>query len=337
MAVDNQNLRLTASEITNLWTAYMNDSGAICQLKYFEEKCEDTDIKPIIQHAIALSQSHLDKITEIFNGDNYPVPYGFKIEEDVDLTAGRLFSDVFVLYYLEHLGILGLNTYSMSLPYSPREDVHTFFSECLAESDQLLKQAKDVLLEKGVYNKGSYLSTPDEVDFVKKQNFLSGYFGDKRPLTGPEITNLNGNYQRNALGTAMLIGFSQVANKKEVREFCVRGKEIAQKHCDIFSSILSESDVNVPSSFETEVTDATTYVFSDKLMMYYTTTLIAVGVAYYGASMSMSPRRDLVVQYDRLLHEILLYAEDGAELMIKHGWLEEPPRALDRDELAKKK
>jgi len=28
-------------------------------------------------------------------------------------------------------------------------------------------------------------------------------------------------------------------------------------------------------------------------------------------------------------------AEDGAKLMIENGWLEQPPQATDRDELAK--
>ncbi|WP_411954944.1 DUF3231 family protein [Alkalibacillus sp. S2W] len=55
MAVDNQNARLTASEITNLWTTYMNDSGAICQLKFFEEKCEDEDIKTVVDFIMNLA------------------------------------------------------------------------------------------------------------------------------------------------------------------------------------------------------------------------------------------------------------------------------------------
>ncbi|WP_411955554.1 DUF3231 family protein [Alkalibacillus sp. S2W] len=294
-------------------------------------------MKTVIQQAITLSESHIDKITEIFNQENYPIPHGFKIEEDVDLTATRLFTDSFVLNYLEQLGILGLNTYSMSLPYSPREDVYNFFSNCLQESDQLLRQATDLLMEKGIFNRGSYLPVPEGIDFVQKQSFLTGYFGNKRPLTGPEITNLEGNYKRNALGTAILIGFSQVANSKEVREYCLRGKEIAKKHCEIFGSVLGDNDIDIPPTSETEVTDSTTYTFSDKLMMFYTTSLIAISVGYYGASMSMSPRRDVAVHYDRLIHETLLYAEDGANIMIKHGWLEEPPRALDREELAKKK
>ena len=46
------------------------------------------------------------------------------------------------------------------------------------------------------------------VDFVQKQSFLTGYFGDRRPLLAVEIGNLHFNAERNALRMAMIIGFS---------------------------------------------------------------------------------------------------------------------------------
>lgn len=39
--------------------------------------------------------------------------------------------------------------------------------------------------------------------------------------------------------------------------------------------------------------------------------------------------------YARLTMEIGNYSMDGAKLLIKNGWLEEPPMNADRDELAK--
>ncbi|WLD94001.1 DUF3231 family protein [Alkalihalobacillus sp. AL-G] len=336
MATEGKKLKLTSAEITNIWTAYMNDTAALCQLQYFIEKVEDQEIKPVIQYAIELSETHIKKLHKIFNNEDYPVPYGFKLEEDVDTTAPRLYSDSFVLNYLDQMGKVGLNSYSMCLSFSVREDIYDYFSECLAESDKLLKKANDVLLSKGLYIRSPYLPIPSHIDFVKKQKFMNGYLGERRPLAGPEITNLYANFQRNALGAATLIGFTQVAKGKDVRKFLVRGKEIASKHCEVFSSILREDDITVPMSWDTEVTDSTTYTFSDKIMMFYTTSLISLSVAYYGASMSMSPRRDIGTQYTRMNQEILLFAEDGANIMIKNGWLEEPPRALDRNELAKK-
>ncbi|WP_085520945.1 DUF3231 family protein [Tuberibacillus sp. Marseille-P3662] len=332
-----KNVKLTSVEITELWTAYMNDTALTCQFQQFLAKVEDEEIRPLIQQALDLAQGNIKTLTEIFNKEDYPIPYGFKMDEDVNVTAPRLFSDTYVLNYLHQGAQITLQAYSISLSLAVRADVYSYFNECISQLTDFLREVKEVLLTKGLYMRSPYLPTPETYDFVKSQSFLTGYFGEKRPLTGTEIANLYANFQRNALGVATMIGYSQVAKSKEVRKFLVRGKELAQKHCEVFGSIMREDDIPVPMTFDTEVTDSTTYTFSDKLMMFYCTSLIALSVGYYGSSMAMSPRRDLGVQYSRLVAEILKYADDGAKLMIKHGWMEEPPRALDRDELAKKK
>lgn len=328
--------RLTSAEITNLWATYMNDSGSICHLTYYLYTVKDTEIKSVIQYALDISQLHVDTITQILTQEGYPVPHGFKLNEDVDVTAPRLFSDTYYLNNVNQLGKIGLNAYSTTLPVAVRDDVYSFFSQCLSESDKLIKQTNDILLAKGLYIRSPYLPIPESYDFVKQKSFLAGFFGEKRPLTGTEITNLYTNFQRNALGVATLIGYSQVAQDEEVTQFLLRGKQIANKHCEIFGSLLKESDLPCPMTWDTEVTDSTTYTFSDRKMMFYTTTLIALSIGYYGGSMSVSPRRDIGVMYSRLVAEIVKYADDGAKIMIKNGWMEEPPRALDRDELSKK-
>ncbi|SHN28305.1 DUF3231 family protein [Gracilibacillus kekensis] len=337
MKLDGKVIRLTSAEITQLWNTYMNDSGTICHLEHELNHVEDEQIKPILQHALAISKSHIKKITELFNAEGYPVPHGFKLDEDVNVTAPKLFSDVYTLIAANYLGKMGLNAYSMALPVVHRSDVYAFFSDCLRESVEIIRKSNELLLSKGLYIKSPYLPTPENFDFVKDKSFLAGYFGEKRPLIGAEITNLYTNFQRNALGSATMMGYSQVANNSDVTEFILKGKEIAQKHCEIFESYLNENDLPSPVRWDTEVTDSTAYTFSDRKMMFYSTTLTAISIGYYGASISMSPRRDIGIMYSRLVAEILKYADDGAKLMIKHGWLEEPPRALDRDELAKKK
>jgi hypothetical protein len=35
------------------------------------------------------------------------------------------------------------------------------------------------------------------------------------------------------------------------------------------------------------------------------------------------------------LAEVGQYAEDGANLLIKHGWMEQPPQSVDSNELIK--
>lgn len=330
-------LKLTSAEISNLLSTYMNDSGNICHLNHDLNNVADKETKVLLQAALAISKSHITAISTILNEENYPIPHGFKLDEDVSVTAPRLFSDTYLLLNINQLGKMGLQAYSMALPIATRDDVYTFFSTCLRESDDLIRKSNTLLLSKGLYDKSPYLPLPNDFTFVEKKSFLAGYFGEKRPLIGTEITNLYANFKRNALGSATMIGYSQVASKSDVAAFILRGKEIAQKHCEVLGSFLKENDLSIPVTWETEVTDSTKYTFSDRKMLFYVTVLTGMSTAFYGASIALSPRRDIGVMYSRLTAEVLKYADDGAKMMIKYGWMEEPPRSLDRDELAKKK
>ncbi|MBT2738205.1 DUF3231 family protein [Bacillus sp. ISL-7] len=328
-------VRLTSAEITSLWASYINDTAISSKFKYFLAKVEDEEIRPLIEQAFDIAQGNLKTLTEIFNKERYPIPYGFKLNEDADVSAPRLYSDSYTLHYLHQAAQIALQGYSMYLSLSVRADIYSYFNECISQLTRFLRVVKELLLSKGLYIRSPYLPIPDDIDFVKRQSFLKGFFGEKRPLTGTEITNLFANFQRNAFGVATLIGFSQVAQSKKVAEYLIRGKEIAKKHCEIFGTILKEDDLPVPMTWDTEVTESTTYTFSDKLMMFYTTSLIALSIGFYATSMAMSPRRDLGLHYVRLSAEIAKFAEDGANILIKNGWLEQPPMTSDRDELAK--
>lgn len=334
--MDRQPIRLTSAEITSLWTSYMNDSAIKCTFMYFLSKVEDEEIRPLVQHALDITNGNLKTLIEIFNKEQFPIPHGFDSKQDVVVTAPRLYSDAYVLNYLHMSAQIALQGYSLNLSLAVRKDVYSHFNECITQLTLFLREVKELLLSKGLYIKSPYLPIPDNIDFVKKQSFLTGFFGEKRPLLGIEITNLYNNFQRNAFGVATLIGFSQVAQSKEVVNFMIRGKEIAKKHCESIAVILSDNDIPVPTTWDTEITESIVPTFSDKIMMFYTTGLIALSVGYYGASTGSSPRKDLGVLYGRLSAEILLYAEDGANIMIKNGWLEQPPKAPDREELAKK-
>jgi hypothetical protein len=41
----------------------------------------------VIEHALDLSKEHIKKLTSVFTEENHAIPYGFKVEEDVDLTC----------------------------------------------------------------------------------------------------------------------------------------------------------------------------------------------------------------------------------------------------------
>lgn len=326
---------LTSAEKGNLWTSYQNDSMAICGIHYFLQNIVDEDIRAVLEYALDISRQHVKKVKKIFSQENYPIPQGFT-EHDVNLNAPRLFSDKLYLLYILNMGKFGLSSYSLALSLSSRNDVINYYSTCLEETTKLHNWSKKVAIQKGVYNFPPKMPKPDHIDFVKKQSFLSGWFGDRRPLLGVEIGNLVFNAKRNSLGQALITGFSQVAESSEVRNYLERGREIAGKHLEVFSSMLNKNHLSATENLTAEVSDSSTPPFSDKLMMYHITALIASAMGQYGVSAAASPRHDISVTYARLVAEISHYSEDGANLMIENGWVEQPPQAADRQDLAKK-
>ncbi len=312
----------------------MNDTLAISVFNHYLQHVDDNEIRSILEFALQLSESHVQKITEIFKKEQVAIPLGFT-EKDVNLQAPRLYNDMFYLTYVYNQAKLGLHSYTVALSTSARADIRQFYSENNLTSTELFNRSSDLLLKKGIFLRAPFIPMPEKVEFVQHQGFLSG-FGDKRPLNSIEISNIFFNLIRNITGVTQLIGFSQVAQSQEVRDYMVRGKEIAQKHVQIFNTLLTENDLPAPNLWDTP-RDSSVVTFSDKLIMSHVEAMNAAGIGYYGVSLGSSPRKDLGVDYSRLMLEIAQYAEDGANIMIKNGWMEKPPQAPDRQAIAKNK
>ncbi len=327
-------IKLTSGELAVLWGSYQNDSLGICTISYFLKVVEDPDIRSLLAYALDLSKKHIGMITDIFKGESLPIPLGFTMQ-DVNLNAPRLYSDTFMLYYIQNMGSIGIISYSVALPNSARKDIREFYTSCLGSSAELFNQASNVMQEKGLFIRSPYIPYPSQVEFIHKQNFLSGWVGNQRPLTSIEISFLFFNLYRNTLGASLITGFSQVAKSKEVRLYMVRGVEIAKHHSAVFSKFLSESNLLTPMTWDIMPLTSKEAPFSDKLMMYHTAALNNSGIGYYGSSFAGSARRDLAGAYSRLIIEVGEFAEDGVNIMIDNGWLEKPLSAPDRKNLAK--
>ncbi|WP_160718815.1 DUF3231 family protein [Bacillus sp. USDA818B3_A] len=324
--------RLTAAEMSVLWMQYINDTCSICINSHFLEKSANPEVRSIIEFTLTSAKSNIAFLRDFFQKEKFPVPIGFT-ERDVLPEAPKLFSDTFVLLYLRQMSILAMTASSAALGLVTRGEVVDFHKRVLKIAVKLQDLTRDLMLKQGTYVRPPYISLPDRVDFVDKQHFLAGFLGTKRSLTSVEITHLFLNIQTNAIGKALITGFGQIAKSEEVRQFFKRGKQIAQKHMNLFSDILIREDLPAPMNWDSNVMDTTSSIFSDKIMMFITSAMIAAGVGNYGMSMGASPRRDLGLRYASLIPEIALYAEDGANIMIKNGWMEEPPQADDKDQL----
>jgi len=325
-------IRLTAAEMSTLWSQYINDTAAICVNKHFLEKSTDPEVRTIIEFTLTEAKIHVEFLEAFFKNEDFPIPFGFT-DKDVLPEAPKLFSDTFVLMFLRQMSNLGMTASSAALGLVTREDVVSFHKRVLQAAVKLQDLTRQLMLKQGTYIRPPFITIPDKVDFVEKQQFINGILGKKRALTSIEITHLFMNVQTNAIGKALITGFGQIARNEEVKQFLKRGKQIAQKHMNIFSDFLMKEDLPAPMSWDAAVMDSTASIFSDKLMMFMTSAMIAAGIGNYGMAIAGSPRKDLALRYASLIPEIILYAEDGANILIKNGWMEEPPQTDDKDQL----
>lgn len=157
---------LTTGEKSNLWTQYMNDSMAICVLSHAIETTQDEKVKEVLEFALSLSKSHIEKIEQFFNQENFPIPKGFRTKEDVNFHAPALFTDSFMLVYMLIMTIRGLTGYAGAVSISVRADQRKFFNECNIEAMELHSRIVELMLAKGIYSKPPRINNPKEVEFV---------------------------------------------------------------------------------------------------------------------------------------------------------------------------
>ncbi len=326
------NVPLNATELAALWNTYMQYTMFICIFKHFSQTAEDNEVRMIYEDAVNISIKRVDRVTQLFNNENRPIPSGFT-DNDVNLNAPRLFTDPYYLYYMLNANKIAIGINGLSFVTSGRADIRDFYDHCINSSIHLYNNTVNVLLSKGMYIRPPIITTAKEVDYVKKQNFLGGFLGERRSLLAQEISALFYGIITNNIGKRLLMGFRQTARSDQVRKFMDRGVNLSSSFIDTFSSSLTREDVPDPVQWDFMVTDSTTPVFSDKFMMYHTTLIISAGILNYAASMATSPRHDLAGHYAKALAEVANYLEDGINILIDNGWYEEPPRTVDRRKL----
>lgn len=332
----NKQDKLTAAEHATLWSQYVNDSLSVCILRYFLNHVNDKKIRKVLEFALKLSESHIEKTKGFLSRDNQPIPVGFT-EKDVHVDAPLLFTDIFMGVYIHIMAIHGGTRYAGALGNSTRHDIRKYMNQIMDETMELFDRSSDVLIDKGIIIKPPILNNQQEVDFIKKQSYLTGWFGRRRPINSLEISGIYLNMQKTMIKIVLELGFGQVAQSKEVQKYMERSRQLCRKHLEILTGVLTQSNLNVPRTFEAEVTDSTLPPFSDKLMMYHVSTLLSQTIGYYGEAMAMTQRRDIAANYAKMIAEIGILAEDGMNIMIDHGWFEKPPMATDHEDLSKKK
>lgn len=326
---------LSSTEIAWLWSVYINESMSICLTKHLQKCNTHKDVEILLQRTMDLSEKHVAEIKHIFTKENFPVPRGFS-DHDVDLTAPALFFDLFSVSYVYGMSRMGLVNYGMIVSSVAREDVRLFFTKCLQSTLELYNSSIELMLHKGIYDRPPMIPYPDHVEFIRnKETFISKWLEKQRPLNVIEISEMFFNIERNYFGLILLTGLIQVARDEKVKQFLVKGKQLAQQQIEFLNKTFIKDDLLGTIMVNSEVTTTTVSPFSDRLIMFLITALNQQGAAYIGHALSISSRVDLIAEYSKLIPEIMKYGKEGMDLMMEYEWMEEPPHAPNRKELAR--
>ncbi|TCP52186.1 uncharacterized protein DUF3231 [Tumebacillus sp. BK434] len=329
-----QTNRLVSAELGSLWQTYQYESMSHCILTYFDRTLDDPEGKLLLRRLLDLQEGHLAALRQFFERERIPLPCGYT-ETDVHPGAPKLFNDAFILQFVAFMNQVALEQSQMSLSTAPTRDLRHFLMQRLHHYTELEDATFELLLEKGLFVRAPYVPYPTEVTFVQDPGFLAGLLGNKQPLNVLETGHLFINSIRNQLGTLLMTGLIQTVQEPEIREYLLKGKQLAREIAGIFDSVTKEAELPPAALISVEVTDATEPPFSDRLILNFVTALNTYGLGIYGFSLAHTTRADLAAQLVRIIGETGKYGTEGLQLLIKYGYLEAPPATPNRQKLAK--
>ncbi|HHV65429.1 MAG TPA: DUF3231 family protein [Peptococcaceae bacterium] len=326
----------TSSEVGHLWTAYLAESMSVCFLTKWSKEAQDPEINQYLREVLTTSNERVQIMENLFKTINYPIPLGFD-EKDLNLNAPPLFSQAFTCLYTRMMQKMILHHYMCAATSSYRSDFLDFYSDCLKKSEALHRKATEILLAKGILQKHPSIVQPTSLETVSNKSYFGSYFhifGDKRTLNAIEISIIYTMMEIKQLVKTLQMGFSQTVKSKKVKEYLLKSIEIGSKQFDILARFLTEQEVARPSLSQILITNSQESAFSDRLILTHTSAATAYIATAYGLGMPDLYRKDLTAALMRFISEVLGLAKDGAELMVKEGWLEKIPETANRKQLS---
>ncbi|MFY0761963.1 DUF3231 family protein [Metabacillus dongyingensis] len=337
MSSSNQ-IPITSSELGNLWMTYQDKTMIMRFLEYFLEHVEKEETRQILQSYYERCAESAEFVKSIFQQEGAVIPAGFT-ENDVNKGAPKLFDYMYDVMYLHMMAKLGTSLYALYSTMSYRQDIRQFFRRLTTEAQEAYDQTTNVLLETGVLSRPPFVSMPKEVKFVQDKNYMAGglnWFSNERSLNTIEVSLIHHSIETNLTGMQLMIGFAQVANNQEVRNHFIKGMELAKKIETSLGEFLRQDYIEPPATHAGKATNSTVAPFSDKLMMYNTSLLSTFGLGSNALGGAFSLRSDLPAKMALLAKNIFDFAKQGGKIMVKNGWMEEPPQVEDRNQLTKR-
>ncbi|WP_326847733.1 DUF3231 family protein [Priestia endophytica] len=152
----------------------------------------------------------------------------------------------------------------------------------------------------------------------------------KRSLNTVEMAHIYHAIESNMMGMQMIFGFAQCAENKEIGKFFSEGGELAKNMIKELGNFFLEDNIPVPGIAGGNVTTSTIPPFSDKMMLYCVSLFCSFSLGGNSLGTAFSMRNDLPRKLSVFMKDIFQYAHEGAKIMIKHGWMEEPPQIMKK-------
>jgi len=335
MESNHEYIKLTTAEIGVLWSTYIENTAIRCFYKHFLQHLQDVEIKAIIEETLNLVENNIEKIKSIFEEENIAMPQGFS-DNDVDLKAPALYSDLFALSFLYRGGQVIMPYYANVLTKVSRIDIYQIFSEFLYKETELHRKALQLMNVKGLNDRPPKMEYPTTVEFLQHNpSLINTWFGDKRPLNTLEIGELFTAIERNTIGLILLLGFIQVMKDKEIKDYLLKGKKLAERQIETFDKFLRENDNLIGTPMTLEVTNSTISPFSEKLILFFISSSNQVGISSLGYALSLTMRKDLATVWSLFIVDIMKYGGEGIKTLVERGWMESPPQPVDRNKFYK--
>lgn len=329
---------ITSSELGVLWLTYQEKTMNLRILEYLIEKADEEKAKDMMTKFYGELDKYVRNITEIFQQEGAVIPVGYT-PEDVNKDVPKLYDNGFDIMFVRLLSQISMGLHALNITMAFREDIVTMLKDLTAMTQNYYNLSTQYLLEKGLLPKSPHVSMPKSVEFVKDYSYFGGLainpFSEKRILNTVEVALIHHSIESNIFGLQLINGFAQCANKEEVKKYFNEGAELAKGIVKEQSETLLQNDIQVPQTAGGNATRSKVAPFSDKLMMYCISMFCSFSLGSGSLGTAFSLRNDLPAKMTIFMKDIFEYAHKGAKIMIKNGWMEEPPQMEDRDQLLK--
>ncbi|GAA0343410.1 hypothetical protein GCM10008967_37320 [Bacillus carboniphilus] len=328
---------ISSSEVGTLWLTYQEKTMIMRILEYFIEKSEDEQGRNILGGLWQELNFYVLEMEKLFQDQGMSKPIGF-LKEDVNIEAPKLFDNGFDIMFLRLLKEVSMGMYTINMNMSYNAKVMQIYEGLTLVTQKIYKLATLYLLERGILTLPPKVTMPKKNEFIESKSYMSGFnpFGDKRALNDIEIGILHHTVEVNNIGLQLITGFAQCAQNKEVKQYFLKGMELAKKQIKVAEEILLESGVQFSATSGGTVTTSTVAPFTDKLMMHCIYLLNGFGLVANGFGTFFSMRNDISVKNTLIAKDVYFYGQEGINIKIKNGWFEEPPQMEDRSKIIKK-